>query len=91
MDGNTHLLVMSLRPLCFPRLAESCSQQQKRISWQLLMRHRCAAVGVCPEKAPVSAVAPSERIFPAGDDAFEFQRTASRLIEMLTRNYLAAG
>ena len=34
--------------------------------------------------------APGE-LYPAGDGAFEFQRTVSRLMEMQSRDYLAAG
>jgi cell division protein ZapE len=36
-----------------------------------------------------AAVAPEE-IYPAGDTAFEFQRTVSRLIEMQAEDYIAA-
>ena len=36
-----------------------------------------------------SAEAAPDRLYPAGDGSFEFQRTASRLIEMQTREYLA--
>jgi cell division protein ZapE len=36
-----------------------------------------------------SAEAPPEKIYPAGDGAFEFQRTVSRLIEMQSEDYIA--
>ena len=37
-----------------------------------------------------SAAAPPQGLYPAGDTAFEFRRTASRLVEMQAADYLAA-
>jgi cell division protein ZapE len=37
-----------------------------------------------------TAGAPAEALYPAGDGAFEFERTASRLIEMQSEGYLGA-
>ena len=39
----------------------------------------------------VTASAEPAQLYPAGDGAFEFERTASRLIEMQSCDYLAAG
>lgn len=41
-------------------------------------------------KLVMSADAEPENLYPAGDGAFEFERTASRLMEMRTHDYLAA-
>ena len=38
----------------------------------------------------VSAEAPADELYPAGDGTFEFQRTVSRLLEMQSRTWLAA-
>ena len=46
-----------------------------------LYEHRCKLV--------VSAAAPPDELYRAGDGAFEFSRTASRLHEMQTEAYLA--
>ena len=41
-------------------------------------------------KLVMSADAEPEGLYPAGDGAFEFERTVSRLVEMRTHDYLAA-
>lgn len=41
-------------------------------------------------KLVMSAEAEPDQLYPAGDGSFEFERTASRLYEMRSRDYLAA-
>jgi cell division protein ZapE len=48
-----------------------------------LYEHRC--------KLLMSADAPPQSLYPAGDGHFEFERTVSRLMEMQSADYLAAG
>jgi cell division protein ZapE len=48
-----------------------------------LYEHRC--------KLLMAADAPPADLYPAGDGAFEFERTVSRLMEMQSADYLAAG
>ena len=38
-----------------------------------------------------TAAAEPDQLYPTGDGAFEFERTVSRLVEMQSRDYLAAG
>ncbi|MEN9874799.1 MAG: hypothetical protein RL186_1696, partial [Pseudomonadota bacterium] len=40
-------------------------------------------------KLVISAQAEPDRLYPSGDQAFEFERTASRLYEMRSPAYLA--
>jgi cell division protein ZapE len=42
-------------------------------------------------KLLATAEADPENLYPDGDGAFEFERTVSRLMEMRSRDYLAAG
>jgi cell division protein ZapE len=42
-------------------------------------------------KLLATADAEPEKLYPAGDDAFEFERTVSRLMEMRSADYLARG
>lgn len=42
-------------------------------------------------KLVCSAAAPPDALYPSGDGSFEFSRTASRLMEMQSEKYLAAG
>ncbi len=42
-------------------------------------------------KLLAAADAEPAALYPEGDGAFEFQRTVSRLIEMQSEDYLAAG
>ena len=39
----------------------------------------------------IGAAAPPQDLYPAGDGAFEFQRTVSRLMEMQSRSYIESA
>ena len=40
-------------------------------------------------KLIASADGPPQKLYPEGDEAFEFERTVSRLMEMQSHDYLA--
>jgi cell division protein ZapE len=67
-----------------PRMSAGQSSEARRFTWlvDILYDHRVKLV--------VTAAAPPEHLYMAGALSQEFQRTASRLIEMQSREYEAA-
>ena len=66
-----------------PRLAPEKRNEAKRFVTLIDALYERSAKLVC------TAAAPPHELYPAGDGAFEFERTSSRLIEMQTPDYLA--
>jgi cell division protein ZapE len=66
-----------------PRMGASEADQARRFTWliDILYDHRVKLVA--------SAEAPPEALYPEGPNAHEYPRTASRLAEMRTRDYMA--
>ncbi len=68
-----------------PRLAPERRDTVKRFATLIDVLYERKIKLVC------SAAVPPHEIYPAGDHAFEFRRTASRLMEMQSVGYLSAG
>lgn len=66
-----------------PKLSPSMREEAARFRTLIDALYEAKTKLVC------SAEAPPERLYPAGDQAFEFERTASRLMEMRSQSYLA--
>ncbi len=68
-----------------PRMGPQSRNEAKRFVTLIDALYENKAKLVC------SAEAAPEDLYPAGDGAFEFERTASRLFEMQSEAYMAAG
>jgi cell division protein ZapE len=66
-----------------PKLSPAKRNEAKRFVTLIDALYEQKAKLVC------TADAPAEALYPAGDGAFEFERTVSRLIEMQSENYLS--
>ncbi len=66
-----------------PRMGPATADQARRFTWliDILYDHRVKLIA--------SAEAPAEALYTDGPNAQEFPRTASRLAEMRTRDYMA--
>jgi len=66
-----------------PRMSAATADQARRFTWfiDILYDHRV--------KLLASAEAPAEELYLEGPNAQDFPRTASRLVEMRTRDYMA--
>lgn len=67
-----------------PRLAEERRDEAKRLAILIDTLYEKRARLIC------AAEAAPDRLYPAGDHAFEFRRAASRLMEMQSAEYLQA-
>ncbi|MEO5335900.1 MAG: cell division protein ZapE [Magnetospirillum sp. WYHS-4] len=76
-----HTLVLA----AIPRMGPEMRDQAKRFVTLIDALYEAKATLIC------SAAAPPEALYPAGDGSFEFHRTASRLMEMRSVEYVGNG
>jgi cell division protein ZapE len=79
LAGAFHAIVLS----SLPALTPDRRNEAKRFATLIDALYERHGKIIC------SAEVPPEKLYPAGDGAFEFERTVSRLIEMQTPEYLA--
>ena len=76
-----HTIILVGIPLMGPALRNEAARFKVLID--TLYEHRV--------KLLATAAAEPQALYPAGDGAFEFERTVSRLMEMRSAGYLAEG